>query len=380
MLVSPVLPRRLPTVPWPAAAESFFSWVDHLSYFYEVDRASMMHALGLAQLKKHTSTQGLIRYTMRMSEDASQAVEAATGLTGLDLFLMTLPSLDMHRDSGSTFRRPKETWAFCPHCLAPEGRWPLWWYEPWAAACPVHRCYLVSVCPRCNTPFTPERTSPHRGESGRCRGLGDASVSGRTPGGRRRPCGTRLWEIDTTPVSDPYVLLAVERLRDSVMPPVLHAVGSHLSTYRVLNMLFDRRVVTVRSFRSPDPTLQRRFASQRVATRDRGRDIRGFLDPRRMAADSIENPLRDPISRACRLSVIGRILISADMGTTAHDLLKILHPSKRNRSLAPQYLGAELASPALAGFLRDVFDQSPHDPSEPIRRTRQPHVPNRRFA
>lgn len=377
MLVARSLPRRLPTVPQPAAAESFFSWVDHLAYSYEVDRASMMRALGLAQRKNPTPARDLIRYTMRMPEDVGRAVTAATGLMGRELFFMTLPYLDMCRGFTSIFKRPKETWAFCPQCLVPEGRWPLWWYERWAAACPVHRCYLVSFCPHCDTPFTPERTASHRGGFGRCRGFGDASASRRPPGARRKHCGTRLWEIDTEPVSDPAVLLAVERLRDSVMPPTLHAAGSCLSTYRVLDALLDRRVVKVRSFRSPDPLLRRRFASQRITARGQGRDFRGFLDPRHMTADGIDNPLRDPISRACRLSVIGRILTSDDMSATAHDLLEILHPAKTNRHLIPQYRGPEPASPELDGFLRAVFDQGLPDSSEHTNRTRQPHSPHR---
>lgn len=376
MLVPPSLPRRLPAVPQPAAVESFFSWVDHLAHFYEVDRASMMRALGLAQRNRPTPSRELIRYTMRMPEDTGRAVGAATGLTGSDLFFMTLPYLDMcHGYGRRSFRRPKETWAFCPQCLAPEGRWPLWWYERWAAACPVHRCYLISRCPHCNTPFTPERTASHRGEAGRCWGFGDASASGRPPGALRKHCGTRLWEIDTKPVRDPAVLHAVERLRDSVTPAALRTLGSCLGTYRMLDTLLDRQVVRVRSFHSPDPLLRRRFASQRIAARGRDDDFTGFLDPRNMTADGIDDPLRDPLSRACRLSVIGRILTSDNMSATAHDLLEILRSTKTNASLVPQYRSAEPARPGLDGFLRAVFDQGAPYSSEHIRCTPQPPPP-----
>ncbi|WP_405842596.1 TniQ family protein [Streptomyces sp. NBC_01518] len=376
MLVPPSLPRRLPAVPQPAAVESFFSWVDHLAHFYEVDRVSMMRALGLAQRSRPTPSRELIRYTMRMSEDAGRAVKAATGLTGGDLFFMTLPYLDMcHGFGRHSFRRPKQTWAFCPQCLAPEGRWPLWWYEEWAAACPVQRCYLVSFCPHCNNPFTPERTASLRSEAGRCWGFGGASASGRPPGAVRRHCGTRLWEIDTEPVRDPAVLHAVERLRDSVTPPALQPLGSCLGTYRVLDTLLDWQAVRVRSFHSPDPLLQHRFASQQIAARDRGDDFSGFLGPRDMTADGIDDPLRNPIFRACRLSVIGRILTSDNMSATAHDLLEIVHSTKANVSSIPQYQGVQPASPGLNGFLRAVFDQGAAGSSE--YRTPQPPPPRR---
>ncbi|MEW2257926.1 hypothetical protein [Streptomyces sp. NPDC047869] len=42
------------------------------------------------------------------------------------------------------------TWSrACPPCLRRDGVWPLWWRPGIAAVCPVHRCLLVDVCPRC---------------------------------------------------------------------------------------------------------------------------------------------------------------------------------------------------------------------------------------
>ncbi|MFE9682666.1 TniQ family protein [Streptomyces sp. NPDC006285] len=365
------LPRRLPVVPLPLAGESFFSWVDHLAHTYEVHRGPMMHALGLVQTAPQWAARDLIRYTMQLPAQASRVVESATGLTARELALMTLEDIGPPYTGISASRMPKETWAFCPKCLAPGGRWPLWWYEPWAVACPVHRCYLVSFCPHCDTPFTPERTSSRWGSALRCRGFRDPYPHLLPPGTRREHCGITLSEIDTTPVSDPVVLDAVNHLRHGLTSRA--RPRAWLSTYHVLNALFDRPVFEVRSFNSPDPVLQRRYSPQRATAPGYTVDSSGFLEPGRTLSDGTHLTYRDPITRACRLSVLGRILGSRDMSATAQKLLEI-----RRRVRMRHYLTAyrspdpRAASARLHRFLDDVFGPGEFATLKRSRRTLTP--------
>ncbi|MCX5559513.1 TniQ family protein [Streptomyces sp. NBC_00038] len=283
------MPRRLPTIPQPLAEESFFSWVDHLAFCYEVDRIVMMHALGLGQRRMPTAARDLIRYTMRLRPEAIRVVRAATGLTVIELGQTTLERTDPRYVTVNDSRMPKETWAYCPPCLAPGGSWPLWWYQPWAVACPVHRCYLVSFCPHCGTAFTPERTSSRWGASRQCRGFRNAFARRHPPGAPRKHCNRHLWDISTAPVSDPVVLDAVERLRHGLSRRALPDVW--LRTFHVLNALFNYHTFEVRSFDSPDPVLRRRFSPQRLPERSYSVDSTGFLEPVRTHVDGTPHPV-----------------------------------------------------------------------------------------
>lgn len=92
--------------------------------------------------------------------DCAVPLLAATCLDVQQLPPMTLFGV-VRRRTGRVFRHPDlpwapaETWAFCPQCLEPPGRWPLWWYHSWAVMCPKHNCYTVSYCPDCGSPFSP---------------------------------------------------------------------------------------------------------------------------------------------------------------------------------------------------------------------------------
>lgn len=365
------LPRRLPVAPLPLAGESFFSWVHHLAHTYEVHRGPMMHALGLVQTAPHWAARDLIRYTMQAARAGIPGRGSGDRADGPG----TRPD-DTREHRAPLHRHLSVPYAegdlgVLPEVPGPRGRWPLWWYEPWAVACPVHRCYLVSFCPRCDTPFTPERTSSRWGSALRCRGFRDPYPRLLPPGTRREHCGISLSEIDTTPVSDPVVLDAVNQLR--------HGLTSRgrprawLRTYHVLNALFDRPVFEVRSFDSPDPVLQRRYSPQRITTPGYVVDSSGFLEPGRTLSDGTHLSFRDPITRACRLSVLGKILGSHDMSATAQELLEIRRRVRMRRYLtAYRSPDPRAASVRLHRFLDDVFGPGEFATLKRSRRTLTP--------
>lgn len=151
-------PRRLPVVPLPQPGESLFSWVDHLATAYEADRTQTMARLGLEPSTAHAAR--LARCTAELPLASALPLLAATGLDPQQLRATTLFGI-VKRSEGRVPRHPdfrwapEETWAFCPQCLKPPGRWPLWWYHSWAVMCPTHDCYTVSYCPDCGSPFSP---------------------------------------------------------------------------------------------------------------------------------------------------------------------------------------------------------------------------------
>ncbi|AEV73457.1 hypothetical protein A9W98_34150 [Mycobacterium gordonae] len=91
--------------------------------------------------------------------DELNALEAATGVSGVSIQSMTLQAYDTralglqpisHRlDPAFPFGALPRS-RFCPRCLrATQGRWQLGWRLGWSFLCVEHRCLLVDVCPNC---------------------------------------------------------------------------------------------------------------------------------------------------------------------------------------------------------------------------------------
>ncbi|MFJ4617363.1 TniQ family protein [Streptomyces sp. NPDC088812] len=367
------LPRRLPAVPLPQPGESLFSWVDHVAASYEVDRTQIMHALGLEPRSNHAAH--LAQYTAQLPLPAVQMLQAATGLEPARLRDMTISGISTGPERRKPYREmpwaPGETWAFCPKCLEPPVRWPLWWYQSWAVLCPVHDCYTASFCPDCGAPFSP---SILRGDAaGRCPGFLSRSDERlpESPGKRRskrKRCGRPLWEIVTPPVADPVVrdvhqtLIAYLAAVRSSRPTATQQWFDDFRTLRIL--LKDPEPLRVQSFTSPDPALRERYTDQPA---DDGWGIdgdviqwqpseSGFLHPWRQGAFGSRRKERDPVTAAAEFSVIGRILGSGDMAAAAWETFGVPRRAAL-RSFGdelPSYLSG--ASPQLHGLLRQALE------------------------
>ncbi|MEU9426260.1 TniQ family protein [Streptomyces sp. NPDC048342] len=367
------LPRRLPAVPLPRPGESLFSWVDHVATDYEVNRTEIMHTLGLEPRTDHAAH--LTQYTAQLPVPAAQMMQAATGLSPAELRDMTLSGINAGPSRRKPYREmpwaPGETWAFCPKCLEPPGRWPLWWYQSWAVLCPVHDCYTASFCPDCGSPFSP---SILRGDAaGRCPGflsrpderLPESPDRRRS---KRKRCGRPLWEISTPPVADPFVrkvhqsLIAHLAAVRSGRPASTQQWFDDFRTLRIL--LSDPEPLHVHAFTSPDPALTERYTDQPA---DDGWGIdgdviqwqpseSGFLHPWRQGAFGSRSKKRDPVTTAAEFSVIGRILSSDDMAAAARETFDVPHRADL-RSFGdqlPSYLSR--TSPQLHGLLRQALE------------------------
>lgn len=381
------LPRRLPVVVLPRVGESLFSWVDHLAFVHEVDRAQIMDVLGLTPKAAHAAR--LTRHTAELPLPEALALHTATGLGPQELRSMTLFGI-VEESEGRLYRHPEfpwapeETWAFCPLCLAPPVRWPLWWYQPWAVMCPRHGCYTVSFCPDCGSPFSP---STLRGDApGRCPGFLTRADEPRVPppAGKRRTkrkrCGRPLWEIETPTVTDPTVRRVHHRLAR------LHTHGSTptkkrqqwYDDVRTLSILLtDPHPCRVRIFTSCDPALQQRFRPEDPARRRLRSDVEeppqsmwsetndsvhlrtsdsGFLHPWRVTAPTVMTKQRDPVTAAAKLCVIGQILDSQDIAATVQDVLTVPRPASLRDfdDHLPSYM--RRASPQLRELLAQALD------------------------
>lgn len=370
-------PRRLPVVPLPQRGESLFSWADHLASCYEVDRKQIMDRLGLRPMTVHAAQ--LARHTAELPLAAARSLHAATGLEPEWLRDMTLYGI-VEDSSGRLNRHdefrwaPEETWAFCPQCLHPPARWPLWWYQSWAVMCPVHDCYTASFCPDCGSPFSP---STLRGDTaGTCPGFLSRpddrfaeSPSKRRP--KRRRCGRPLWEIDTPPVVDPVVREVHQTLIGhlaAVRSGQPGATQQWFDDFRTLRILLrDPEPLHVRVFSSPDPALRERYTD---ASLDDSWDVdddeeehiqwqpseSGFLHPWWHTTIGSRRIEREPITTAAEFSVIGRILHSSDMASAARDAFDVPHRAglRSFDNTLPSYLSR--TSLQLHGLLGQALD------------------------
>ncbi|WP_079102524.1 TniQ family protein [Streptomyces sp. TP-A0356] len=339
-------PRRLPVVPLPQPCESLFSWVDHLAAEYKTDRTQTMARLGLEPATAHAAR--LARYTAELPLASALPLLAATGLDPQQLRAMTLFGI-VKRSEGRVPRHPdfrwapEETWAFCPQCLKPPERWPLWWYHSWAVMCPTHDCYTASYCPDCGSPFSP---SLLRGDApGTCPGFLRRDDNALAPPGRRRAkrkrCGRPLWEIETPPVTDPALRSIHQRLvrldaEDTAAHPDLEQWYDDLRTLRIL--LEEPHALRVQVFTSTDPALRQRFDGDEVSMRwDHFDDADslvgwqrsdcGFLYPWRRTSPSSSRQQRDPVTAAAKLTVISEVLDSPDPAAAARRVFRTPSPA-----------------------------------------------------
>lgn len=375
-------PRRLPIVPVPLTGESLFSWVDHLAAVYEVDRTEIMHRLGLEPKTAHASR--LARHTAELPLASAELLHAATGLAPRTIRAMTLLGIVEERESrpyrlSELPEAPEETWAFCPRCVEPPTRWPLWWYRSWAVMCPEHDCYTVSFCPDCGSPFAP---SILRGDApGRCPGFIPLTDEQYRASGKRRPkrkrCGRPLWEISTPPVTDPLVRDTHQRLvRIAVKGPSStdRQWYDDLRTLRIL--LNEPNPLRVQAFTSPDPALRERHTTRGRGSMWDDADTNlvawratdaGLLYPWRRTSPGTYGMERDPVTTAAVLRVIAAVLASDDIAAAARNAFTVLHPASLRDfdGNAPSYLfraSDQLRALMSQALAPDVLDR-PHDAS-----------------
>ncbi|MGW0316076.1 hypothetical protein [Streptomyces flavidovirens] len=141
---------------------------------------------------------------------------------------------------------------------------------------------------------------------------------------RRRSSRTRSApKPDRTPRRGP--------LRPAGRPAATQQWFDDFRTLRIL--LSDPKPLHVQAFTSPDPALKERYTDQPA---DDGWGIdgdviqwqpseSGFLHPWRHSPFGSRSKERDPVTAAAELSVIGRILSSDDMVTTAQETFDVPH-------------------------------------------------------
>ncbi|WP_175541445.1 TniQ family protein [Streptomyces aidingensis] len=308
-------PRRLPAVPSPLPGESLFSWVDHLAAELDIPRGEAMRALGLESATSHAWQLGMV--TSRMTVSQACAVEKATGLDRRALEAMIFEDVvpgQVPPPRPRLVNRLKQLTAFCPSCLLPPGRWPLWWGEPWAVMCPLHQRYLVSVCPACLSPFAPVRLlSRARGRC--CELMDNLNTTARKRSGR---CGQLLWACKQPTVTDPLL----PRLHDRLVQQF--ARREQDQDVRVVWQLV--RACGVRVFDTPDAVLRDCFPAGGADREDLRRNSTGFLQPHH--AEDL-GPIRlrrrgvgDAVTTAAELRVVAQILFSSAPERTARELLE----------------------------------------------------------
>ncbi|WP_328449948.1 TniQ family protein [Streptomyces sp. NBC_00386] len=170
--------RRLPVVPRPVAGEAFASWLDRVAGKLDVPPGQAALALGL-ECRTGSSSTHPVFFGVTLTPNSLAGLRQATGLPARDLLQMQLArygktaldltGLDLAREGSLTAVAAREwmmtTWSrACPSCLEKSPVWPLWWRLGVAAVCPVHRCLLIDVCPRC-------RVRLRRGSERAARGL-----------------------------------------------------------------------------------------------------------------------------------------------------------------------------------------------------------------
>ncbi|MGW1917137.1 TniQ family protein [Streptomyces sp. NPDC002076] len=155
--------RRLPAVPCPVRGEAFASWVDRVAAVLEVPPGAAARALGLECRQWGSSTRPLF-FGVTLTPASLDGLRDATGLRAAELqrmqldryagTVLNLAGVELGREASLTAVAAREwmmpTWSrACSPCLQRDGVWLLWWRLGIAAVCPVHRCLLVDVCPRC---------------------------------------------------------------------------------------------------------------------------------------------------------------------------------------------------------------------------------------
>ncbi|MEV7394799.1 TniQ family protein [Streptomyces sp. NPDC091215] len=143
--------------------EAFASWVDRVAAVLEVPPGVAARALGLECRQWASSTRPLF-FGVTLTPASLGGLRDATGLRAAELrqmqldryagTVLDLSGVELGREASLTAVAAREwmmpTWSrACPPCLKRDGVWPLWWRLGIAAACPLHRCLLVDVCPRC---------------------------------------------------------------------------------------------------------------------------------------------------------------------------------------------------------------------------------------
>ncbi len=370
--VRTAMPRRLPAVPLPLVGESLFSWVDHLTFAYDIDRTTMMQLLGLEPRKTHAFK--LAQCTTFLTLPEVESLIRATGLWPGAVASLTKHGVARSRVGSGQQRALRETAAFCPTCLKDPARWPLAWYEWWAVLCPVHACYLVSYCPHCLGRFDPSESRSNA--TGRCPKFAGGRYEGEPgPGGRRKKrgrCGQPLWEAPTQPVTDPQLQeihgkLQAAHARDTNdgRRQSSQWFDDFMAVYRLAS-----NYSTVRASDSPDPVLQSRFGDKMPTTVvDDGdsiywhKDQTGLLSPMRRTSLGGYG-LDDPVNIAAKVRTAGQILHSEDPAATARGLLDLRGYHGLFSGGRPQDWEARVerrllaASPRLDGFIQLWLDKA----------------------
>lgn len=234
---------RLPVTLTPAWGEALDGYLERIADANHLTTATLMHLAFAGEARRFLVVKPSRPVLARLATLAGCAdtdLTAAT-LSGLDDSVIDLTGLDSaNRYSYRTVAA--RGWAavhgtqICPHCLAADGIWRLWWRLPYAVICATHGAYLLTQCPGCGRPFRDQRHSV-------LRPVGASEACGNPIGaGPRKHCRTTLTDFTTT--AAPPDQVAVQRRIDTALAgaPVQVlgadiAAGEYLRELRALTVL-----------------------------------------------------------------------------------------------------------------------------------------------
>jgi hypothetical protein len=204
--------------------ESFQSWIERLAHRLHLGLAEMLHSIGISPTEDFRAIP--TGFFLDLPENT---ISKVAWLTGQDPERLSGALLSSYRGvvlskAWKPRRSMPVTWVHqatslaCPCCIR-DGVWRLAWKLPWSVACPEHRLFLASACPRCTRPlggnmvggicrpaFGAKRPLP-----GRC-----LNASPNEPGSRRiNRCEYLLSDLAVLPADD--VIIRAQQMVDRVI-------------------------------------------------------------------------------------------------------------------------------------------------------------------
>lgn len=186
-----------PVQPVPAATESLSSWLGRTALGNGLAPADVLAELRRLRVRTH-----LLDADMNLPAKAATAIGRWTGHSTAVLAGMTLSGnaalLALPLATQAQAGRPAPRHQYCPACLA-EDREPyfrLLWSVCWVVSCLIHKCLLVSGCPRCGAGSQTMDIQCHLRDLAQCAVCGaDFRTAARTRAARKILDGQALIDV-----------------------------------------------------------------------------------------------------------------------------------------------------------------------------------------
>jgi hypothetical protein len=321
--------RTLPIRVAPVPGEAMDSWLEALAARSHATWGDLLRAVGLQG--SGYDRLSARHHVMTLASDTLPAVALATGVGTEVLASMTMNAVIrgvVEQSARSSLLVMRTGSRFCPECLTSGGRWMSWWRLRWAFACPVHRCLLVDLCPRCGHP---PRSRPVPASvvptPGRCVHPVPGSV-----GGNAQRCGAELSKAAKHSLSDDVPALeAQQRILKAVTLGSVSDGLYHGHPVSAVQFLYDLRAVGMRAARYGSADELRTAA---LLSRDPASPLFGAADT--LASTPIHSGLPSPTTAAqtAVAACVAMQVLSATSTDTAAGRLRWLVSSSRAHGFA----------------------------------------------